>query len=45
MRAYDWDPKDNPKLVPYINENMHTLATRLVELGVIKSVPDPLPLL
>ncbi|MCF7975279.1 MAG: dual specificity protein phosphatase family protein [Phycisphaerae bacterium] len=45
MRAYDWDPKDNPKLVPYINENMHTLATRLVALGVIESVPDPLPLL
>lgn len=45
MRAYDWDPTDNPKLVPYINENMHTLATRLVELGVIESVPDPLPLL
>jgi protein tyrosine/serine phosphatase len=45
MRAYDWDPKDNPKLVPYINEHMHTLAMRLVELGVIESVPDPLPLL
>lgn len=45
MQAYDWDPQDNPKLVPYINENMHTLATRLVELGVIASVPDPLPLL
>jgi protein tyrosine/serine phosphatase len=23
MRSYDWDPQDNPKLVPYINENMH----------------------
>ena len=45
MRSYDWDPKDNPKLVPYINENMHRLATRLVELGVIQSVPDPLPVL
>ncbi len=45
MRSYDWDPQDNPKLVPYVNENMHTLATRLVELGVIQSVPDPLPLL
>jgi len=45
MKQYDWDPQDNPKLVPYVNENMHTLATRLVELGVINSVPDPLPLL
>ena len=45
MKQYDWDPQDNPKLVPYVNENMHTLATRLVELGVIESVPDPLPLL
>jgi protein-tyrosine phosphatase len=45
MRDYDWDPQDNPKLVPYVNENMHTLATRLVELGVIASVPNPLPLL
>jgi protein tyrosine/serine phosphatase len=45
MRAYDWDPKGNPKLIPYVNENMHTLSTRLVELGVIESVPDPLPLL
>lgn len=45
MRSYDWDPQDNPKLVPYVNENMHTLATRLVELGVLESVPDPLPLL
>jgi protein tyrosine/serine phosphatase len=45
MRSYDWDPQDNPKLVPYVNENMPTLAARLVELGVIESVPDPLPLL
>ncbi len=45
MRSYDWDPEGNPKLIPYVNENMHTLSTRLVELGVIESVPDPLPLL
>lgn len=44
LLRYDWDPAD-VLLVDYLDEHMATLATRLVELGVIERVPDPLPLL
>jgi len=33
-------PIDNPKLFPYLNENVGEIARRLVEEGVIKRVPD-----
>lgn len=42
MRRYDWDP-DNPILPKYLNEHMAELAEQLVRMGVIESVPDPLP--
>ncbi|MCC7147465.1 MAG: dual specificity protein phosphatase family protein [Phycisphaeraceae bacterium] len=43
LRAYDWSEEDNPKLLPYLNENMAELARQLVEMGVIDREPDPLP--
>jgi protein tyrosine phosphatase (PTP) superfamily phosphohydrolase (DUF442 family) len=42
--SYGHDDRDNPKLRPYINANLSTLANILVERGVIARVPDPLPL-
>jgi hypothetical protein len=42
LLRYDWDPAD-ALLVEYLDGNMGTLAARLVELGVIERVPDPLP--
>ncbi|HMN94962.1 MAG TPA: tyrosine-protein phosphatase [Phycisphaerales bacterium] len=42
MIRYNWKPK-NPTLPRYLNANMRTLAERLVELGVLERVPDPLP--
>jgi len=37
------DPQDNPKLFLYLNENVGTIARRLVEEGVIDRVPDSIP--
>lgn len=42
MISYRWD-EDDLTLPRYLNENMATLASRLVELGVLDRVPDPLP--
>ncbi len=42
MIDFHWD-EDDPKLPRYLNENLATLASRLVELGVLTQVPDPLP--
>jgi predicted protein tyrosine phosphatase len=44
MKEYDWD-EDNPVLPEYLNRNMPELARRLVDMGVIERVPDPLRLL
>lgn len=43
MRRYGWDPEDNTALLPYLNSNMEKLATLLRQMGVIDSVPSPLP--
>ncbi len=43
MERYDWDPEDDTILLEYLDENIATLAQRLVALGVIDAVPDPLP--
>lgn len=43
MRRYGWNPKDNTALLPYLNSNMKELATLLRQMGVINSVPSPLP--
>ena len=44
MKRYSWN-SDNPILPDYLNSHMAELATKLVHLGVIDSVPDPLPVL
>ncbi|MHC4430109.1 MAG: phosphatase domain-containing protein [Planctomycetota bacterium] len=43
MERFDWDPKDDRALTDHLNANMAALTRRLVELGVIDAVPDPLP--
>lgn len=37
------DRERNPRLVPWLNENMGTIATILARQGVIDRVPSPLP--
>lgn len=42
MIEYDWKSRD--RILPaYLNRNMSALAERLVKLGAIERVPDPLP--
>ncbi|MFA5251774.1 MAG: protein-tyrosine phosphatase family protein [Phycisphaerae bacterium] len=43
MMRYGWDPKDDVVLLSYLNINMKELATLLLQMGVIDSVPSPLP--
>jgi protein tyrosine/serine phosphatase len=43
MRRYGWNPKGNTALLPYLSSNMKELATLLQQMGVIDSVPSPLP--
>lgn len=43
MIRYGWNPKGNTALLPYLNSNMKELATLLRQMGVIDSVPSPLP--
>ncbi len=45
MLEYDHDPKRNPALLKYINENMGQMATLLQAKGVIDAVPESLPVL
>jgi hypothetical protein len=37
------DPRENPLLIPYLNEHMAEMADLLVQKGVIGSVLNPLP--
>jgi protein tyrosine phosphatase len=43
MKRYDWNAKDNPALLPYLNSNMAEMAKLLKEAGVINEIPSPLP--
>lgn len=43
MEQYDWDPEDDRVLLEYLDDNVDTLARRLVELGVLDRVPASLP--
>jgi len=43
LRHYDWRDKPGHPLLPYLNENMGLMAERLLEQGIIKEIPDPLP--
>ena len=42
MRKYNWKT-DQLYLPEYMNENMYTLCSMLVERGVLAEIPDPLP--
>lgn len=43
MERYEFSPEKDKLLIDYLNANLGVLAGRLVELGVIERVPDPLP--
>lgn len=43
LQRYDWDPEDDHVLLRYLNINMADLAARLVEMGVIREIPNPIP--
>jgi protein-tyrosine phosphatase len=45
LRQHGWDPKRNPKLLPYLNDNLGRLAAMLHEKGLLDEIPDPLPVL
>lgn len=45
MKAYGHDPRDNPRLLEYLNSHMSELASRLVQMGVIARVPNPAPVI
>ncbi len=44
MERYSWN-SDNPILPEYLNSHMGELTEKLLQMGVINSVPDPLPVL
>ena len=44
MEQYSWN-SDIPILPEYLNSHMGELTEKLLQLGVIDSVPDPLPVL
>ena len=43
MERYNWDPKKDQVLAAYLDENVETLAKRLVSLSVIDEVPLSYP--
>jgi hypothetical protein len=43
LENFGFRPERDTELVPYLNENVATLAEMLVERGVIERVPNPLP--
>jgi protein tyrosine/serine phosphatase len=45
LKRHGWDPKRNPNLLPYLNENLAPLATILHDRGILAEIPDPLPIL
>jgi protein tyrosine/serine phosphatase len=45
MRRHGWSHRDNPKLLPYVNDHLATIATYLHDQGLLDEIPDPLPLL
>jgi hypothetical protein len=45
LLQYGHEPDKNTHLVPYLNEHMREIAQGLVDKGVIKKVPDPLPVI
>jgi protein tyrosine/serine phosphatase len=45
LRHYGWNPNTNQELLIYLNQNMKKLADLLLELQVIDTIPDPLPVI
>ena len=45
LRHHGWNPKRNPNLLPYLNENLAKIATILHDKGLLDAIPDPLPIL
>lgn len=43
LRRFGHDPRDNPRLLEYLNANMGEIAERLVALGVIDRMPETIP--
>ena len=43
LEHYGWKSSQNPKLIPFLNQNMHQWAQDLVDRGIIPQVPEPLP--
>lgn len=43
LTYWEHDPGENAKLIPYVNDNLATLAQMLKERGVIDEVPAELP--
>jgi protein tyrosine/serine phosphatase len=43
MTAYDFRHKKNEDLIPYLNKNIKEIATTLKENGILKEIPDPMP--
>ncbi|MCH2134785.1 MAG: tyrosine-protein phosphatase [Phycisphaerales bacterium] len=44
LRAHGWRNKDGDLLIPYLNENMAEMASRLQERGVVDVVIQPVPI-
>lgn len=45
LQEHDWNPRKDRVLLEYVNAHMAELAELLVENGVLKEVPNPLPVL
>ena len=43
MLRYGHDPKKNPLLLPFLNDNISQWADELFHRGIISKVPSPLP--
>jgi protein tyrosine/serine phosphatase len=45
LRHHGWNPKRNPNLLPYLNENLVRVAAILHDQGLLDEIPCPLPVL
>jgi len=45
LRHHGWNPKRNPNLLPYLNENLGQVAAILQDQGLLEEIPHPLPIL
>lgn len=43
LRKYKWRDKPDAPLIPYLNKHMQEVAERLMALGILNRIPDPLP--